>query len=605
MQEWAMSSLIGAEIGNGRYRIDAELGHGGQGAVYRGTHLALEVPVAIKVLPSAEAQDKVSRTRFEREAKRSAQLKHPNIVQVYDAGYDSDHDIYYIVSDLIEGIDLKVYLASLSGPVPMERALKYLSEVGEALQYAHERGTVHRDIKPSNILLEGRTDRAFLCDFGLARQMQGEELDITRESQRMPGTPAYMSPEQCLGMEVMHQTDIYSLGLVAYEMLAGRHPFRGVRDTSSSLTYKQVHERPPAPRTLNPSLPPAVERVLARALAKAPADRYPSVAAFIEALREASQGRPSMWNQRVLWLGGAALLVVAAVAIGLSRIRPPDPQVGPVVTLLPIVTLASSPAPSATSTVVAATEIVLPTLSTSLAAVAPTHGEEVAEASVTFTWIGSELESDQVYELSITYPNGQTRVERTTQRSVQKELAEPGTYTWSVRVLRIKDGAVELVGEATALRTLVRLGVPVVEPTSAATSTLAVRTATSTPRLTSTSVPVTPTATRTSRKVKVVIQGGQGDWLKGCSLELYSGTQYARDKDKLVRRVDLGQEADGVVEIRQDEADWCRFDGGSGGFWKEWSARTDPNVIKLGPSGAALEFVPAGGPNKGPTRGDW
>jgi len=239
-------SLIGATLGDGRYRIDRKLGSGGQGTVYKGTHLTLNIPVAIKVLPFSRTEK--MQKRFAREARRAASLRHANIVGVLDYEYDPDWDTYYIVSEFIDGGNLKSVIENRSGPLPIDEVVGYITQVGTALQFAHDQGIIHRDIKPSNILWEQRTGRIVLCDFGLARMIEGEEMDVTSAGAVKPGTPAYMSPEQCLGQDLDARTDIYSLGIVVYEMLTGLNPFRGTHDTSDSIRYKHIPEAPPPPR---------------------------------------------------------------------------------------------------------------------------------------------------------------------------------------------------------------------------------------------------------------------------------------------------------------------------------------------------------------------
>ena len=276
--------LVGTVLGDGHYRIDSTVGSGGQGTVYRGTHLTLNIPVAIKVLPSYFARDDAMRTRFAREAQRAAGLRHSNIVATLDYDYDDERGLYYIVSEFIQGTDLKKLLKATDGPLTMEQALHYLSQVASALQHAHDRNIVHRDIKPANVLIDERDDRAVLCDFGLARMIEGEHMEVTSAQGGMPGTPAYMSPEQCLGQELDHRSDIYSLGMVAYEMLVGRNAFRGAHDTSESIKYKHVNEPPPPPRDLNPDLSRSAEAALLRALAKDPDWRFQSTSGFVSAL---------------------------------------------------------------------------------------------------------------------------------------------------------------------------------------------------------------------------------------------------------------------------------------------------------------------------------
>ena len=330
-----MADLVGVTLGKGHYRIDRKLGGGGQGTVYRGTHLTLGIPVAIKVLPFSPTES--MRKRFAREAQRAASLRHANIVGVLDYEYDTDLDTYYIVSEFIDGIDLKKLMERRGGPLPIDEVVGYVAQVGAALQFAHSQNIIHRDIKPSNVLLEQRTGRVVLCDFGLARMVEGEVLDVTSATGVKPGTPAYMSPEQCLGKDLDHRTDIYSLGVVVYEMLTGLNPFRGANDTSDSIRYKHVHEAPPPPRELNPGLSAGVEMVLLRALEKKPDHRYRSVSEFVGALSRAGQAKPSVGFRGVLpWLvvliAGAMIVLVMGAFAGFGPLaRKTTPVTSPTV----------------------------------------------------------------------------------------------------------------------------------------------------------------------------------------------------------------------------------------------------------------------------------
>ena len=319
-----MSELIGTVLG-GRYRIDTKLGSGGQGTVYKGMHLALNMPVAIKILPASASGDRTSRTRFVREARRAASLQHPHIVHVFD--YAVEEGRYYIVSQFIEGTDLKKMIRASGGPMPIDQALEYARQIGEALQFAHDRDIIHRDIKPANILIDSQTKRAALCDFGLARMMEGDTLEVTSERGGMPGTPAYMSPEQCQGLRLDQRTDIYSLAIVVYEMLTGQNPFRGEHDTSASIIYKQVNESPPGPRSLNPRLSSQMDEVVLKALAKDRDQRYQTVTRFINALDQASQGKLKLAPTKpkkafavppwmALVVAGIAVIVVVALVPG-------------------------------------------------------------------------------------------------------------------------------------------------------------------------------------------------------------------------------------------------------------------------------------------------
>jgi len=317
-----VDELIGTVLGGGRYRIDKRLGSGGQGTVYKGTHLTLNIPVAIKVLPALASHDRASRVRFEREARRAATLQHANIVRVYD--YAFERGMYYIVSEFIEGADLKKLIRASGGPMPIEQTLGYARQVADALDFAHEQDIIHRDIKPANILIETQHDRIALCDFGLARMVEGEEVDVTSDRGTTPGTPAYMSPEQCLGGDLDQRTDVYSLGIVIYEMLTGINPFRGARDTSASVIYKQVNEYPVEPRSLNPRLNRQVDDVVLRALAKDREERFQTAGEFISALEGAVKGArvPGAGVRIPAWVP----LVVAGAAIVLAMAFVPGPR---------------------------------------------------------------------------------------------------------------------------------------------------------------------------------------------------------------------------------------------------------------------------------------
>jgi tetratricopeptide (TPR) repeat protein len=262
----------------GSYRIVEQLGQGGMATVFKAFHPALERDVAIKVLHPAFKEDPSFLARFQREARIVAKLEHPHIVPVYD--FSEHNGMAYLVMRYVEGETLKAHLKK--GPLPPARISEILKPVAEALAYAHGQGVLHRDIKPSNIMLtpEGGI---FLTDFGLARMAQSGESTLSQDM--MIGTPQYMSPEQAKGEEVDERTDIYSLGVVLFEMLTGRVPFSA--DTPYAVVHDHIYTPLPLPTTIKPDVPPALERVVLKALAKEKGDRYQKVAELAMAFGDA------------------------------------------------------------------------------------------------------------------------------------------------------------------------------------------------------------------------------------------------------------------------------------------------------------------------------
>jgi tetratricopeptide (TPR) repeat protein/predicted Ser/Thr protein kinase len=269
----------------GPYRIIDQLGQGGMATVFKAYHPALDRYVAIKVLHPAFKEDPNFLARFQREARIVAKLEHPHIVPVYD--FSEHKGMAYLVMRYVEGETLKAHLEG--EPLPPERILEILQPVAEALTYAHEQKVLHRDIKPSNVMLtpEGGI---FLTDFGLARMAQSGESTLSQDM--MIGTPQYMSPEQAKGEEVDERTDIYSLGVVLFEMLTGRVPFSA--DTPYAVIHDHIYTPLPLPSTIKPDIFPALERVVLKALAKEKDDRYQKVTelalAFEDAVVEATSG---------------------------------------------------------------------------------------------------------------------------------------------------------------------------------------------------------------------------------------------------------------------------------------------------------------------------
>jgi serine/threonine protein kinase/formylglycine-generating enzyme required for sulfatase activity len=278
-----MQDLIGKILG--QYRIIEKIGSGGMADVYIARQESLNRHVAVKVLPAILSRDKTFRARFEREARSVAQLRHPNILTIFD--YGKYGDVIYIVMEYARGSTLK---ERMTEPIPLERAVEIISQVGSALAYAHRQGVIHRDVKPSNVLLT-EDGWPLLADFGLARMVEGsKELTVSGVS---IGTPEYMSPEQGRGLSADHRTDIYSLGVMLYEMVTGQRPYSA--DTPMAVIIKHMSAPLPSPLALRPDLPVAMEGVIIRAMAKAPQDRYETaedmVAALQVVLREAREGQ--------------------------------------------------------------------------------------------------------------------------------------------------------------------------------------------------------------------------------------------------------------------------------------------------------------------------
>lgn len=268
----AMALVEGQMIG--QYRIDRQLGSGGMATVYRAYHARLNRMVAIKVMHQAFVQDRGFIARFEREAQIVASLEHPNIVPIYDFAEHEGQP--YLVMKYIEGRTLKTLMEREDG-VSLDLILRILPPLADALDYAHRRGVLHRDIKPSNIILD-KDGTPYLTDFGLARLAQLGESTLS--SDVLLGTPHYISPEQAQGQrDLDHRTDLYSFGIVIYELLVGRVPFSA--DTPFAVIHDHIYRPVPLPSSINPDIPPAVEKVLLKALAKAPGDRYESATALV------------------------------------------------------------------------------------------------------------------------------------------------------------------------------------------------------------------------------------------------------------------------------------------------------------------------------------
>ena len=268
----------------GRYLLEEEIGRGGAGTVWRARDPLLQRVVAIKLLSGPmQGEERDDTQRFLAEARAIARLVHQNIVVLYD--YGSEAGRHWLAMQHVQGRSL-AKVVSKEGPLPAQRTVELARQILRALRYAHGQHLLHRDVKSSNILLDEETGGALLGDFGIALLADSERL--TTEGVAL-GTPEYMSPEQCQGHALDERSDLYSLGVVLYECLAGKPPF--LSDAPLAIAYKHVHEMPPPIQRQD--LPPALMSVLRRALAKRREDRYGSAEAMLEALDQVGDRKPS------------------------------------------------------------------------------------------------------------------------------------------------------------------------------------------------------------------------------------------------------------------------------------------------------------------------
>jgi serine/threonine protein kinase len=270
-----MNNWSGRTIGS--YQITEEIGQGGMAVVYRAYQPQLERWVAIKILQATEASGKQFLSRFRREARAIAALRHPNVLTIYD--YGEEHGIAYIVMEYVPGGTLKAHLTGQ--PMEWPDVATLIIPMGRALAYAHSQSIVHRDVKPANILLP-RPNWPLLADFGLVK-LVGRQRGITRPGVTI-GTPAYFSPEQAAGEDVDHRSDIYGLGIVLYELLTGQIPFK--TDSPIEMMFRRLRESPTPPRRLNPRITPQLEAVILQSLARDPAARHPTMEALVNDLSQ-------------------------------------------------------------------------------------------------------------------------------------------------------------------------------------------------------------------------------------------------------------------------------------------------------------------------------
>ncbi|TJZ50132.1 serine/threonine protein kinase [Streptomyces piniterrae] len=280
-QDGAQGQYEGRSVGGGRYQLRDLLGAGGMASVHLAYDTVLDREVAIKTLHTELGREQAFRERFRREAQSVAKLTHTNIVSVFDSGEDQLDGgmVPYIIMEYVSGKPLRSELdadIAQHGAMPTEKALKITADVLAALEASHEMGLVHRDIKPGNVMMTKR-NVVKVMDFGIARAMQSGVTSMTQTGM-VVGTPQYLSPEQALGRGVDARSDLYSVGIMLFELLTGQLPFDA--DSPLAIAYAHVQEEPPVPSSINRSVPPAVDALVARALKKNPNERFPTAEAM-------------------------------------------------------------------------------------------------------------------------------------------------------------------------------------------------------------------------------------------------------------------------------------------------------------------------------------
>jgi len=318
--------LVGRTLNN-RYRVERKIGEGGFGAVFEGKQLATGRPVALKILHPHSVADATVVARFRREAEACSQLRNPHTVTIYDFDQTEDGTLY-LAMELVRGESLQE-LQHRDGVIEASRALCILDQVAEALAEAHDRGIVHRDMKPENIMVERRGEADFVkvLDFGIAKILSGEgnkAIPALTAIGQTVGTLEFMSPEQLRGKALDGRSDIYALGMVAYEMVTGQLPFKGAKSTTEVIQF-HLQDPPPAPSSLRPdlSLPASVDEVILKMVAKARDDRHENAAALRlhigEALAALDAAPVRREATRVVAVIGAIVVVVGTAIYLLSR----------------------------------------------------------------------------------------------------------------------------------------------------------------------------------------------------------------------------------------------------------------------------------------------
>ncbi|MGW6714498.1 protein kinase domain-containing protein [Streptomyces globisporus] len=326
-QDGAQGRYAGGAVAGGRYQLRDLLGEGGMASVYLAYDSALDRQVAIKTLHTELGREQSFRERFRREAQAVAKLQHTNIVSVFDTGEDELGGALmpYIVMEYVEGQPLGSVLAAdirQHGAMPADKALKVTADVLAALETSHEMGLVHRDIKPGNVMMTKR-GVVKVMDFGIARAMQSGVTSMTQTGM-VVGTPQYLSPEQALGRGVDARSDLYSVGIMLFQLLTGRIPFDA--DSPLAIAYAHVQEEPVAPSSINRSVTPAMDALVARALKKNPNERFPSAAAMRDEIARVLNASGGQTGAPMIVSGGGPANSGSGVG---SAVFPPVDQSAP------------------------------------------------------------------------------------------------------------------------------------------------------------------------------------------------------------------------------------------------------------------------------------